>query len=130
MELKSYMKDPYIRIKSIFDREVKQSGFMTTPNTIWFSVNTPEFNEFVQILHADDIKLRQKDGVPRRSTLSIPISIEHTIVLGTRYQKRDHSYSEDTVIFEPGKAPEALYKGEIQRHLLEYKGTHKRQSDY
>jgi hypothetical protein len=124
------MEDSYIRIKSIFDREVKQKGFMTMPNTISFSVKTSQFNEFVQILGADNIKPRQKDELPRRATLSIPTSKECTLVLGLRYQKKDDTYTEDAYIIEPEKKIWYLNKGKIEKYMPEYKGTHKRQSDY
>ena len=124
------MENAYIRIKSIFGHEVKQKGFVTMPNTISFNVNTPEFIEFVQILGADDIKPRQKDGVPRRATLSIPTSKEYIFVLGLRFQKKDGTYTEDAYKIEEEKTIQYLNKGEIEKLFLEYKDTHKRQGDY
>jgi hypothetical protein len=124
------MKDPYIRIQSIFDREVNQNDFVTMPNTVSFSVNSYEFNALVQILGADNITPRQKDGVPRRARLSIPTSIKHAFVLGIRCQKKDDTYTEDAYIIHPCKKINYLKKGEIEKLLPEYKGTHKRQSAY
>jgi len=103
---------------------------MTIPKTISFNVGTPEFNESVQILCDNQIKLRGKDGVPKRATISIPISKTNTFVLGIRYQKKDNTDAEDAVIFEVDKPPNPLYKGKIEKYLLEYKDTHKRQDDY
>jgi hypothetical protein len=129
-ELKSCMEDSYVRIESIFEREVKQKGFVTMPNTISFSVNTHEFSECIQILNDCGRNLRGKDGVPKRATLSIPISIKDIFVLGIKYQKRNDTLTEDHFTFEPDKPPEPYYKGKMQKLLTEYKDTHKRQSDY
>jgi hypothetical protein len=124
------MDSSYIKINSFFDREIKQNRFVTASNTISFNVDTPEFNEFAQILCDNQTKLRGKDGVPMRVTISIPTSKENIFVLGIRYRKKDNTYAEDTFTVEIDKSPEPYYKGRIEKSLPEYKDTHKRQNDY
>jgi hypothetical protein len=94
------------------------------------SISPSDIRGCVKLLNKNGIKLRDKDGKPRRLTLSTPISKEGNLVLGIRYEKLDRSFSEDAFLFESNGRIISLYKGRIEVLLPEYEETHKRQGDF
>lgn len=85
----------------------------------------PAINVFIELLDRGGIKLRNKDGILHEATFSVPKSIKDALVLGIRYEKKDSSFSEDHFLFRKGKPIKKGYKGELEKIIPEYKGTHK-----
>jgi hypothetical protein len=94
------------------------------------SNNAEVLREIPSILNAWGIKCRGDDGQLVWVNFSIPKSVDDTIVIGLRYQKRDQTVTED--IFELNRSsPERVYshyKGMYETYRPEYQGTHKFQN--
>ena len=85
----------------------------------------PKIDVFVKLLDRYGIELRNKDGDLREVTFSVPKSKKEALVLGVRYQKKDGTFSEDLFLFQKGNPIQKGYRGELEKILPEYKGTHK-----
>jgi len=55
----------------------------------------------------------------------VPKSMKDALVLGIRYQKKGGTFSEDLFLFRKGKPIQKGYRGELEKIVPEYKGTHK-----
>ena len=84
-------------------------------------------NQVLTILGNSGIRIRQNDGVNPVVTVSYPISLPESIVVGLRYTKNDGTKTEDHFIFQEGRAIEKCYGKKLARLMPEYKGTHKLQ---
>lgn len=85
----------------------------------------PPIEVFIDLLNRHGINLRNKDGDLHEATFSVPKSISDALVLGMRYRKNDGSFSEDLFLFQKGQPIQSGYKGELERVVPEYAGTHK-----
>lgn len=85
----------------------------------------PPINFFIDLLDRYGVKLRNKDGQLHEATFSVPKSVSEALVLGIRYQKKGGTFSEDLFLFQKGKPIQRGYKGELEKIVPEYKGTHK-----
>jgi hypothetical protein len=96
-----------------------------------YAGNEPSRNEFhnsvVNLLANHGIRLRQKDGSSPIVTISHPISLPGSMVVGIRYTKLDGSKTEDHFLFQPNQEIERCYGKKLERLLPEYRGTHKLQ---
>lgn len=86
----------------------------------------PYGSRVVALLNKYDIKLRQKDGKLAQINISIPKTVQG-IVVGLRYTKNDNTKTEDLFLFQEGQTIVAGYKGNLEKTLQEYKGSHKLQ---
>ena len=78
----------------------------------------------IDLLKINGIKLRQKDGKLSQVNISIPKTKEG-IAVGLRYIKKDGTKTEDLFLFQEGKPIVKGYKGDLEKTLPEYKGSHK-----
>jgi len=85
----------------------------------------PGIDIFIALLDRHIIKLRKKDGELHEATFSVPKSMGDALVLGLRYQKKDRTFSEDLFLFRKGKPIQRGYRGELEKIVPEYRGTHK-----
>ncbi len=106
------MDNSYEEFKSITDKYY----------TDW---QMPDIDVFVKLLNRHGIKLRDKDGALHEATFSVPKSMKDALVLGIRYQKKGGTFSEDLFLFRKGKPIQKGYRGELEKIVPEYKGTHK-----
>lgn len=82
------------------------------------------------ILGEHGIRLRQRDGELVQINFSLPQSQDSGLVLGLRYRKGDGSLTEDHFLCtqtEEGLTIDSYYRGDLERALREYLGTHKEQ---
>jgi hypothetical protein len=79
------MHSTYEELQVIYMRSIEMEG-----------ISPSDVSACVELLKKNGRKLRDKDGKPRRLTLSTPTSKEAVIVLGIRYEKRNNSFTEDT----------------------------------
>lgn len=96
-----------------------------------YSGNLPtNFNfhqQIVDLLDRHGIKLRQDDGSTPIATISHPISLPGSMVVGLRYTKRDGTKTEDHFLFQPRQPIERCYGKRLENLLPEYKEMHKAQ---
>jgi hypothetical protein len=88
--------------------------------------------EVRRILGEHGIWLRQHDGDLVQINFSVPRSDASALVLGLRYRKRDGSLTEDHFLCTQtadGLKIDSYYRGDLERALREYLGTHKEQPD-
>lgn len=83
--------------------------------------------EVINLLDDYGIKIRQDDGKIHSINISIPSSINDSIVVGLRYKKEDDSFTEDHFLFQKDHDLKAYYKGSFEKIAPEYVGTHKEQ---
>jgi len=79
----------------------------------------------LDILANHGIKLRQKDGSNPKVTISYPINLPGSMVVGLRYTKKNGTKTEDHFLFQHGQIIERCYGKRLEKLLPEYKGTHK-----
>jgi hypothetical protein len=81
------------------------------------------------LLQSWGIKARQDDGELLWINLSVPTSIDGTIIVGYRYRKRDSSLTEDLFEFSRANPNNVThyYKGRLEEVRTEYAKTHKEQ---
>lgn len=77
-----------------------------------------------KLLTAYGINVTRKKGMKVEATLSFPESKPNSMAIGIRHMKEDGSYAEDMFLFEKGVGLTKLYKGDQERLMPEYKGTH------
>ena len=99
---------------------------------VWQSmvVDISNSSVILDILSENNIRPRTDDGKLDHSTISVPTSRNNELALGLRYSKRDGTYAEDIFLFEKNKDIKPYYKGQIEKILSEYKGTHKKQNGF
>lgn len=93
-------------------------------------LKNPTAEDFLEILNKYGIGLRQKDGVFNHITYSIPKSQKDCILIGVRYSKKDHTFTEDHFLFQKDCCIRKFYRRQIEKVLPEYKGAHKKQYDF
>ena len=81
----------------------------------------------VDLLTNHGIGLRQDDGSNPKVTISHPISLPRSMVVGLRYTKLNGIKTEDHFLFQPCRAIEKCYGKRLEELLPEYKGAHKLQ---
>ena len=107
------MTDPYAELHEIWKGHNDADPSKTVKSALAF-------------LHRHNILPRQDDGRLRQVTLSKPISVKDTLVIGLRYEKRDGTQTEDHFAVK-AEGIERRYRGKLEAELPEYKGTHKQQ---
>lgn len=93
-------------------------------------LKNPTAEIFLETLNKYGVKLRQKDGAFDHITYSIPQSQKDCILIGVRYKKKNNTFTEDHFLFQKNFCIRKFYKRQIEKVLPEYKGTHKKQSDF
>lgn len=83
--------------------------------------------DIVNLLERHGIKLRQDDGSNPIATISHPISLPGTMVVGLRYTKEDLTKTEDYFLFQQREEIKRLYGTKLEKLIPEYKGAHKLQ---
>ncbi len=77
-----------------------------------------------KLLTAYGINVTRKKGMKVEVTLSFPESKPNSMAIGIRHMKEDGSFAEDMFLFEKGVGLTKLYRGEQERLMPEYEGTH------
>lgn len=77
-----------------------------------------------KLLTAYGINVTRKKGMKVEATLFFPETKPTSMAIGIRHMKEDGSYAEDMFLFEKGVGLTKLYKGDQERLMPEYKGTH------
>jgi len=78
----------------------------------------------IKLLTAYGINVTRKKGMKVEATLSFPDSKPNSMSIGVRHLKDDGTYAEDMFLFEKGIGLTKLYRGEQERLMPEYEGTH------
>ena len=99
--------------------------FKTITDKYYTDWQMPNISVFVELLNRHGIQLRERDGELHEATFSVPKSMKDALVLGIRYQKKDGTFSEDLFLFCKGKQIQRGYRGELEKVISEYTGTHK-----
>lgn len=78
----------------------------------------------IKLLTAYGINVTRKKGVKVEATLSFPKSRPNSMAIGIRHMKENGQFAEDMFLFEKDIGLTKLYRGEQERLMPEYQGTH------